>query len=59
MVVVGRGPYILISDKLPVHPIPNNFTSAQVSDTRIGVERGQVGGLFQISRTTARMEEGR
>ena len=48
---------ISASNQLSLLSVPNNFTSAQVSDTRIGLEQGQLRGLFQIS--TARMVAGR
>ena len=51
--------FVLISasNQLSLVSVPNNFTSAQVSDTRIGLELGQLWGLFQIS--TGRMVAGR
>ena len=50
---------VLISAYNQLSPVsvPYNFNTAQVSDTRTGLEQGQLLGLFQIS--TARMVAGR
>ena len=55
----GRWQKVLISasNQLSLVSSPFNFTSAQVSDTRKGLEQSQLWGLFQIS--TGRMAAGR